>query len=88
MSAGVVIFHENNSQGYLTGTSHLRGWCKLEIQQLPGITTRLCCMHPSSEAIIYGSGHAQLPFTTAIMISKWHLADLFMAEGTTFVAKC
>lgn len=88
MSAGVVTFHENNSQSYLTGTSRLRGWCKLEIQQLSGITTHFCCVHPSSEAIIYGSGHAQLPFTTAIMISKWHFADLFMAEGRTFVAKC
>lgn len=88
MSARVVIFHYNNPQSYLTGTSHFRGWCKLEIKQLPGTTTHFCCMHPFSEVIIYRSGHAQLPFTAAIMISKWHFADLFVAEGPTFVAKC
>lgn len=45
-------------------------------------------MCPSSAAIIYGSGHAWLPFTAAIMISKWHFAAVFVAEGTTLVAKC
>lgn len=51
-------------------------------QELPPIFG----MCPSSEVVIYGSGHAQLPFT-GIMISKWHFADLFVAEENNFCSQ-
>lgn len=52
------------------------------MQQFPGITIHFYIMYSSSAVIIYGSGCVWLPFTAAIMISKWHFADVFVAEGS------
>lgn len=70
MSTRAVIFHESHLQGYLTGISHFGRWCKIEILQLPGITTHFCCPHPSSEMIAYGSGHAQLPLQQPLWLQN------------------